>query len=126
MTQTVYSRTNPFPGKLLVNRLLSGADSAKETRHLEISLEGSGLRFEPGDSIAVYATNDPALVEEVIRALGASGNETVPVGKNGTAQLRDALLRHYSITAPTPKFLKTLVERASATPTLCELLEPSR
>lgn len=111
---------------MLVNRRLSGPESAKETRHLEISLEGSGLAFEPGDSMAVYATNDPELVEEMIGALGATGDEKVPAGKNETTTLREALLRNYSITTPTPKFLKAIVQRASATPTLGELLDPSR
>lgn len=124
--QTAYSRTNPFSAKMVVNRKLSGAESAKDTRHLEISLEGSGLTFEPGDSMAVYASNDPELVAEVIRALGATGEELVPVGKTETAPLRQALSRNYSITTPTPKFLKAIVERASAAPLLKELLEPAK
>src|SRR6266446_3217404 len=120
----VYSRTNPFPGKMVVNRRLNEGNRNKETRHHEISLTGSGLTFEPGDSMAVYASNDPPLVEEIIRALGATGDEIVPAGKNATAPLRQALLRNYSITTPTPKFLKAIVERASAAPLLEELLRP--
>ena len=120
----VYSRTNPFPGKMVVNRRLNEGNRNKETRHHEISLAGSGLTFEPGDSMAVCASNDPPLVEEIIRALGATGEEIVPSGKNETAPLRQALLRNYSITTPTPKFLKAIVERASAAPLLEELLRP--
>jgi sulfite reductase (NADPH) flavoprotein alpha-component len=121
---SVYSRTNPFPGKMVVNRRLNEGNWNKETRHHEISLAGSGLTFEPGDSMAVCASNDPPLVEEIIRALGATGDEIVPAGKNETAPLRQALLRNYSITTPTPKFLKAIVERASAAPLLEELLRP--
>src|SRR6267378_2666819 len=121
-----YSRTRPFPGKVLVNRRISGEDSRKETRHFEISIAGSGFRYEPGDSMAVYPSNDPQLVEEIIRALGASGEETVPATKTESTSLRNALLRNHSITAPTPKFLKAIVERASATPLLDDLLDPSR
>jgi sulfite reductase (NADPH) flavoprotein alpha-component len=122
--QPPYSRTNPFPAKMVVNRRLNEGSPSKETRHHEISLAGSGLTFEPGDSMAVYATNDPPLVEEIIRALGATGDEVVPAGKNETAPLRRALLRNYTITTPTPKFLKAIVERASAAPLLKELLQP--
>src|SRR5438874_10427699 len=121
----VYSRTNPFPGKTVVNRRLNEGNRNKETRHHEISLAGSGLTFEPGDSMAVCASNDPPLVEEIIRALGATGEEIVPAGKNETTTLRQALLRNYSITTPTPKLLKAIVERASAAPLLKELLEPA-
>lgn len=121
-----YSRTNPYPGKLLVNSRISGPESEKETRHFEISIVGSGFRYEPGDSMAVYASNDPELVEEIVHALGASGDEIVSAGKAETAPLRQALLRNYSITTPTPKLLKAMVERAAATPLLGDLLEPSR
>jgi len=120
-----YTRSNPFPGKLLVNLRLSGPESEKDTRHLEVDLTGWGLSFEPGDSLAVYPTNDPELVEQIIRALGATGEEQVPAAKT-TKSLREALFRNYSITQPTPKFLKAIAERASAAPMLKELLHSDR
>ena len=58
-----YSRTNPFPGKLTVNRSLCGEGSEKDTRHFEIDLSGWGLNYEVGDSMTVWATNDPVLVD---------------------------------------------------------------
>jgi sulfite reductase (NADPH) flavoprotein alpha-component len=124
-TASPYTRSNPFPGKLVVNRLLSGPESEKETRHFEVDLTGWGLSFQVGDSMAVYPTNDPRLVDEVIRTLGASGDEPVPAAKTQKG-LREALLRDYSITQPTPKFLKAIAERASAAPLLRELLDPKR
>ena len=53
-----YSRTNPFPGKLLVNRSLCGQGSDKDTRHFEIDLTGSGVSYEVGDSMTIWI--DPA------------------------------------------------------------------
>lgn len=120
-----YTRSNPFPGKMVVNRRLSGPESEKDTRHFEIDLTGWGLSFEVGDSLAVYPTNDPELVDEIIRAIGAKGDEIVPAAKT-QKPLREALLRNYSITQPTPKFLKAIVARASAAPMLKELLHPDR
>lgn len=111
---------------MLVNCRISGAQSEKETRHFEISIAGSGFHYLPGDSMAVYPSNDPELVAEIIQALGASGEEIVPATKTESASLRQALLRNYSITTPTPKFLKAIVERAAATPLLGDLLDPSR
>jgi len=122
---SLWTRQNPFPGKLVVNRRLSSADSQKDTRHFEIDLTGWGLNFEPGDSVAVYPTNDPNLVKEIIRALGTTGDEPVPAAKT-TKPFREALLRDYSITQPTPKFLKAIAERASAAPMLKELLRQDR
>lgn len=125
-TPARYTRTNPFPARLVVNRRLSGPESEKDTRHFEIDLSGWGLSFEVGDSLAVYPTNDPELVDEILQRLGASGDEQAPRPKREPTTLREALLRDYSITQPTPKFLRALAERASAAPTLKYLLAPDR
>jgi sulfite reductase (NADPH) flavoprotein alpha-component len=121
-----YSRANPFPARLIVNRRLSGPESAKDTRHFEFDLTGWGLTYEVGDSLAVYATNDPQLVDEIIHALGARGDEQVPRPRGGPTTLREALLRDYSVTQATPKFLRAIAERASAAPLLGDLLAPER
>src|SRR2546422_10531645 len=121
-----YTRANPFPARLVVNRRLSGPESEKDTRHFELDLTGWGLSFEVGDSLAVYATNDPQLVDEIIHTLGATGDEQVPRPRGQPTALREALLRDYSITQPTPKLLRAVAERASAAPTLTYLLSPDR
>ena len=92
-----YTRANPFPGKLVVNRRLSGPESEKDTRHFEVDLTGWGLSFEVGDSMAVYPTNDPELVDAVIHLLGAKGDEPVPVAKTQTRVARSAAAKlfHY-------------------------------
>jgi sulfite reductase (NADPH) flavoprotein alpha-component len=120
-----YTRANPFPGKLVVNRRLN-PDSEKDTRHFEIDLTDWGLSYEVGDSIAVYPTNDPQLVDQLLKAIGASGDETVKGAKTPELPLREALLREYSITAPTPKFLKGIADRADSAPLLRDLLAPER
>ena len=120
-----YSRTNPFPGKLTVNRSLCGEGSEKDTRHFEIDLSGWGLNYEVGDSMTVWATNDPALVDDILKAICAKGDEPVKSPK-GETTLREALLRDCRITQTTPKFLKMITERANAAPLLTELLDPER
>src|SRR2546430_5375635 len=120
-----WTRQNPFPGKLVVNRRLSSDDSEKDTRHFEIDLTNWGLSFEPGDSVAVYPTNDPQLVDAILRALGAKGDEPVTAAKT-QKPFREPLPRDFSITQPTPKFLKAIVERASPAPMLKELLHADR
>ncbi len=124
-TASPYTRSNPFPGKLVVNRRLSGPESEKDTRHFEIDLTGWGLSFEVGDSVAVYPANDSDLVKEIIHALGAKGDEPVPAAKTQKT-FREALLRDYSITQPTPKFLKAITQRANSSTLLKDLLQPER
>ena len=122
-----YSRKNPFPGRLLVNRLLSGDGSGKEIRHLEISLAGSGLTYETGDSLGIYPDNDPALVDETLAALGATGEETVPGNDGQPVPLRLALLRHYQITQPGKPLLEALAAHTDGNSIIKELLaDPAR
>ena len=112
---------------MLVNRRLNNPDSEKEMRHFEISIDDSGLSYEVGDSMAVYPTNDPALVAEILEALNAKGDEEIARNSDAPTTLREALLRDCSITQATPKFLKAIAERASAAPLLNELLlDPER
>jgi sulfite reductase (NADPH) flavoprotein alpha-component len=120
-----YTRTNPFPGKLTVNRSLCGEGTDKDTRHFEIDLTGWGLNYEVGDSMTIWPTNDPALVDQVITAISAKGDEPVK-GPKGETTLREALMRDCRITQTTPKFLKMITERANAAPLLTELLDPER
>src|SRR5436190_12449340 len=121
-----YTRNNPFPAKLAVNRSLCRESSEKDTRHFELDLKGWELNYEVGDSMTVWPTNDPALVDEIIQKIGAKGHEPVK-GPNGDTTLREALFRDCRITQTTPRFLKTIAERAvNGAPLLSELLKPER
>ena len=110
---SLYSRKSPFPGKLVANRLLSADGSGKEIRHHEISIAGSGMVYEAGDSLGVFPANDPRLVEEIMSALGASGDEEVAgaTPETGAVSLRVALTRQYHITQPQKEFLNALAAK---------------
>lgn len=96
--KTGYSKTNPYPAQVMVNLNLNGQGSAKETRHLEIDLGDSGLSYEPGDALGVYPENNPRYVEDLLAALGLSGEEQVALGKE-TVDLRRAFTNMLDITA---------------------------
>lgn len=123
-TESEYSRSNPFQAEILENLNLNGRGSDRETRHIEISLEGSNLQYEPGDSLGIYPENHPQLVDDLIAEMGWNADEAVVVNKSGEARtLRDALLRQYEITVLT----KPLIEQAaklSGSEGLRKLLEP--
>ncbi|MBG88560.1 MAG: sulfite reductase subunit alpha [Verrucomicrobiales bacterium] len=110
-TDPVYNRKNPFPAKLLVHRMLTKEGSLKDTRHFEISLEGSGLEYEVGDALAVCPTNCPELVDEIITALGASPDTMVPLPKEGEAPLKEALTKNYVVTQPNGKLIAAVAEK---------------
>ncbi|ASN06796.1 assimilatory sulfite reductase (NADPH) flavoprotein subunit [Virgibacillus necropolis] len=106
----VYSRSNPFKAEVLENLNLNGRGSNKETRHLELSLEGSNLAFEPGDSLGIFPKNDPSLVDKLIEQIGWNPEDSVPINKQGEQRtLRDALLFNFEIT----RLTKPLLEQAA-------------
>ncbi|MDR9854926.1 assimilatory sulfite reductase (NADPH) flavoprotein subunit [Paenibacillus sp. VCA1] len=125
-TESEFSRTNPFHAEILENLNLNGRGSDRETRHLEISLEGSGLQYEPGDSLGIYPENHPQLVDDLIAAMDWNPEESITINKQGDLlALRKALLRHYEITVLTKPLIKQFAEIA-ASPGLKELVEPGQ
>jgi sulfite reductase (NADPH) flavoprotein alpha-component len=104
-----YSKKNPFQAEIMENINLNGRGSNKETRHLELSLEGSGLTYEPGDSLGIIPENDPELVDQLIVQMGWDPEHPLPVGKEGTIlPLRSALVEHVEITTLTKPLLEKL------------------
>jgi sulfite reductase (NADPH) flavoprotein alpha-component len=73
-TVSLYSKANPFPAEVTESINLNSSRSTKQTIHLEVSLEGSGLTFEPGDSLGIVPENDPEMVEAVLRAARLEGD----------------------------------------------------
>lgn len=105
--ETTYSRTNPFYAEVLDVINLNGRGSNKQTFHVELSLENSGISYQPGDSLGIYPTNDPKLVDELINQLGFSPEENITINKQGeTLELREALLAQFEITVLTKPFVE--------------------
>jgi sulfite reductase (NADPH) flavoprotein alpha-component len=87
---SAHSRERPFASELLLNQRISARDSARDVRHLELSLAGSGLSYAPGDALGVWHRNPDAIVEETLDALELDGGQVVTYG-NDTLPLREWL-----------------------------------
>ncbi|MCY7901128.1 assimilatory sulfite reductase (NADPH) flavoprotein subunit [Bacillus inaquosorum] len=122
--ESSYSRTNPFRAEVLENLNLNGRGSNKETRHVELSLEGSGLTYEPGDSLGVYPENDPELVELLLKEMNWDPEEIVTLNKQGDVRpLKEALISYYEITVLTKPLLEQAAQLTGSNE-LRELLAP--
>ncbi len=111
-----YTKDNPLAAKLLENRVLNKDGSSKDTRHLVIDIAGSGLTYKVGDSLGIFPSNRPQLVEELIELLGATGNEPVlPARMSAAISLREALTAKVSLAGPTKKILETLAAKTTDT-----------
>jgi sulfite reductase (NADPH) flavoprotein alpha-component len=124
-SESGYSRKNPFLATLTVNRKLTGEGSNKDTRHLEISLAGSGLTYEAGDSLGVFPSNDPALVDLVLAELGFTGREDMATPDGTPVTMREALSKHFLLTHPSKPFLQAVAEKHSSGAPLTALLDPA-
>ncbi|EDU9246181.1 NADPH-dependent assimilatory sulfite reductase flavoprotein subunit [Salmonella enterica] len=95
-----YTKEAPLRASLSVNQKITGRNSEKDVRHIEIDLGDSGLCYQPGDALGVWYQNDPALVKEIVELLWLKGDEPVAVdGK--LLPLTEALQWHFELTVNT-------------------------
>ncbi len=92
-----YTRKKPFLATVIAKVKITGRDSDKEVNHVELSLDGSGITYEPGDSVGILANNPPQLVDDILNHLGFDGAESVTI-KDGIFSLKEALSNHLEIT----------------------------
>ncbi|HEY5812391.1 MAG TPA: flavodoxin domain-containing protein [Terrimicrobiaceae bacterium] len=114
-----FGKSNPFPAALKINRVLNAPGSAKETRHLEIILDGSGFEYEVGDALGVVPSNCPDFVREILDAAGLDGEEAVKSPDGSEMPLRHALLRKFDLKS----FLAELPKKATSA---AEFVSPLR
>lgn len=98
-------KENPVSATVLLKQKITARDSSKDVHHIELSLEGSGLVYEPGDALAVVASNPPQLVGQLLDRLGADAATTVRLGEEDLS-LHDALAHCLEITAASVGFVR--------------------
>lgn len=92
-----FSKTNPYMANVLEKIKITGDDSDKEVYHVELSLEGSGLDYEPGDSLGIFTKNPKALVEDILAFTGFDPEQKVDIGEDEMS-IKEALSHHLEIT----------------------------
>jgi sulfite reductase (NADPH) flavoprotein alpha-component len=106
-----YTKKTPYTATLLESLKITGRDSVKDIRHIEISLEDSGIQYRPGDSLGVWFKNDASLVDELIKMLNVESD--VSVNWSGDAfSLNDVLVNKVELTQSYPTFASRYAEYA--------------
>ena len=106
-----YNRSHPFAAEILANQKITSRHASKDVRHIELSLAGSELTYQPGDALGVWFSNDPAVVEGIIRGLGLSADAKVEFnGQQGS--LAEVLREHVELSLLTPKIVQNYSELA--------------
>ncbi|MEQ1512788.1 MAG: assimilatory sulfite reductase (NADPH) flavoprotein subunit [Lysobacteraceae bacterium] len=120
----VWTRERPFAAELLANQRITGRGSDRDIRHLELSLEGAGLDYEPGDALGVWIENPPALVQAIAETLDLDLDAAVGHGGD-TRTLREWLGGKREITRLSRPFIATHAAHAGSD-TLNRLLAPDQ
>lgn len=108
-----YNKKNPFQAQLLEKINLNGRGSDKETYHLELSLEDSGLEYEPGDALGIFATNSEKAVSEVILAGNFNEDAKVKVDEE-VKTFKEALINSFEITLLNRELIINYNEKAGS------------
>ena len=122
---SAFDKSNPFPAEVIANVNLNGTGSAKETIHLELSLDSSGLVYEVGDALGVVPENAADVVDDFIKASGVSADEPVEVSKVGSVTAKEAFTKHLDITALSRKVITSYQELTGST-VLADLLSDAK
>jgi sulfite reductase (NADPH) flavoprotein alpha-component len=112
-TANAYTRKNPFRAAVLANQRLTGRGSSKDVRHIELSVDGSGLHYEPGDSLGIVPRNRAHEVDALLLALRLPADAVVAVDGR-TQPLCDALLERYEIGALSAAFVRRYASATSS------------
>lgn len=120
-SESQYSKQNPLTASILANQKITGRDSTKDVRHIEIDLEDSGLSYQPGDALGVWYLNDKLLVEQILKQVDIQADETINLDGEELS-IQDALVQHFEVTASNPT-LVTNYAQLSGSKKLLKLAE---
>lgn len=107
-----YTKKAPYTATLLESQKITGRDSVKDIRHIEISIEDSGIQYRPGDALGVWFKNDIILVDELITALGLQRDDSINWSGDDYS-LHDVLVNKLELTQSYPAFVTKYAEYAN-------------
>ncbi|ACA85071.1 assimilatory sulfite reductase (NADPH) flavoprotein subunit [Shewanella woodyi] len=107
--ESQFTKQNPFAAELLVSQKLTGRDSDRDVRHVEIDLGESELSYQAGDALGVWFSNSEVLVEEILTQLSLDGATEVTVAKESLS-LKQALIEKKELTQLYPGLVKGWAE----------------
>lgn len=105
VAESLYNKKNPFAASLSESLKITARDSVKDIRHIEVSLEDSGIVYKPGDALGVWFSNDEAMVQRILAATSTNAEDKVLIAETEFTLL-DALLNKLELTLSYPGFVK--------------------
>ncbi|WP_153915007.1 assimilatory sulfite reductase (NADPH) flavoprotein subunit [Shewanella sp. TC10] len=111
-SESEFTKQQPYEAEILLSQKLTGRDSDRDVRHVEIDLGESGISYEVGDALGIWFTNNQALVNEVLSGLSLDATTEVTVSKQ-TVTLEQALVEKKELTQLYPGLVTAWAELAA-------------
>ncbi len=121
VAESLYNKKNPFAASLSESLKITARDSVKDIRHIEVSLDGSGIVYKPGDALGVWFSNDEAMVKRILAATSTNAEDKVLIAETEVT-LVDALVNKLELTLSYPGFVKKY-QAQTANQELAKLME---
>ncbi len=106
-----YTKQQPFAAPVFEKINLHGRGSERQTLHIELQTEATGLTFEPGDSAGIIPVNSEELISEVLKVTALKPEVELEVNKIKRT-LHEALYRDFELSKITPDVIKRYLEIA--------------
>ncbi|MBO0676339.1 bifunctional nitrate reductase/sulfite reductase flavoprotein subunit alpha [Mycolicibacterium sp. S2-37] len=106
-----FTRARPVLAPLVRNTVLSAPTSSKEVRQFGFDISEHAVSYSVGDSLGVFARNDPQVVEAWLDATGLRFDQVVTVDGE-EMPLGDALVCCYDIRRITPNLVRFVAEHS--------------
>ncbi|WP_086981601.1 assimilatory sulfite reductase (NADPH) flavoprotein subunit [Vibrio aphrogenes] len=107
--ESPWNKQNPYTASLLTSQKITGRDSGKDVRHIEIDLDGSGITYQPGDALGVWYENSSDLVAAILDQVGLSGIESIELDDESLS-IHSALVSKFEITTSNPQLVTQYAE----------------
>ncbi|HXK00433.1 MAG TPA: assimilatory sulfite reductase (NADPH) flavoprotein subunit, partial [Buchnera sp. (in: enterobacteria)] len=92
-----YTKEKPFLASLSTNKKITGRNSTRDVRHIEIDISNSGIRYQPGDVLGVWYENDPYLIKEFLKLLNIKEDFKITINKKNKS-IYDLLKNNFELT----------------------------
>ncbi|QYJ79542.1 assimilatory sulfite reductase (NADPH) flavoprotein subunit [Shewanella acanthi] len=107
--ESEFTKQNPYSAEVLISQKITGRDSDRDVRHVEIDLGESGLSYQAGDALGVWFNNSEVLVDEILNGLSLSADTQVTLGEQSLS-LKQALIEKKELTQLYPGLVKAWAE----------------
>ncbi|QCI17815.1 assimilatory sulfite reductase (NADPH) flavoprotein subunit [Buchnera aphidicola (Acyrthosiphon lactucae)] len=104
-SKSYYTKKNPAKAIILTNQKITGRNSEKDIRHIEIDITNLNINYIPGDAVGVWYKNNIDLVKNMLELLSINMFDTIKI-KNDLITIVDALQNNFELTTNTKNIVK--------------------